>query len=103
METILVRLSSLRAKSLLCVGHEPTLSRLIAVLTSRDGSAQVEMAESGVAIVDCSVSLVMLCSKPAGGRLHLFPAGGDVPSRRLRAKRAADVGASEPQIIISAP
>ena len=57
--------------TLLCVGHEPTLSGLVALLTSRDASARVEMAKSGVAVVDCA-------DPPAAGRgvlrMHLRPA-----------------------------
>lgn len=40
------------AAGLLCVGHEPTLSRLAALLIGRDGSARVEMPKSGVAVID---------------------------------------------------
>jgi phosphohistidine phosphatase SixA len=49
----LAGLAAVEASALLCVGHEPTLSRLAALLTSRDGSARVEMAKSGVAIIEC--------------------------------------------------
>ena len=49
---IVAALAALDAKSLLCVGHEPTLSRLSAILISRDGSARVEIRKSGVAVID---------------------------------------------------
>ena len=49
----LAGLAAVEASALLCVGHEPTLSRLAALLTSRDGSARVEMAKSGVAVIEC--------------------------------------------------
>ncbi len=69
--SILVGLSRVTADTLLCVGHEPTLSGLIAVLTSRDGSARVAMAKSGVALLECA-------DPPAAGqgvlRMHLRPA-----------------------------
>lgn len=35
-----------------CVGHEPFLSRTAAALVSRDGSARIEMRKSGVAAID---------------------------------------------------
>ncbi len=59
------------ATALLCVGHEPTLSRLAGLLTSRDGSARVEMAKSGVAVIECAGPVA-----PGRGvlRLHLRPA-----------------------------
>jgi phosphohistidine phosphatase SixA len=49
---IVAALPGFGASSLLCVGHEPTLSRLVAVLISRDGSARAEMRKSGVAVID---------------------------------------------------
>lgn len=49
---IVAALSGFDAASLLCVGHEPTLSRLVAVLIGRDGSARAEMRKSGVAVID---------------------------------------------------
>ena len=66
----LAGLATIEAERLLCVGHEPTLSRLAALLISRDGSARVEIHKSGVAVIDCA--------GPAGtGRgtlqLHLRP------------------------------
>ena len=59
-----------RPPRLLCVGHEPTLSRLAGLLISRDGSARVEMAKSGVAVIDCPGPVA-----PGRGvlRLHLRP------------------------------
>jgi phosphohistidine phosphatase SixA len=51
--SVLAGLATVEASALLCVGHEPTLSRLAALLTSRDGSARVEMAKSGVAVIEC--------------------------------------------------
>jgi len=66
----LAGLAAVEAERLLCVGHEPTLSRLAGMLISRDGSARVELRKSGVAVIDCA--------GPAGpGRgtlkLHLRP------------------------------
>jgi phosphohistidine phosphatase SixA len=49
----LAGLAAIAAESLLCVGHEPTLSRLAGLLISRDGSARIEMRKSGVAVIDC--------------------------------------------------
>ncbi len=49
----LAGLATIEAERLLCVGHEPTLSRLAGLLISRDGSARVEMRKSGVAVIDC--------------------------------------------------
>lgn len=49
----LAGLAAVEAERLLCVGHEPTLSRLAGLLISRDGSARVEMRKSGVAVIDC--------------------------------------------------
>src|ERR1700730_9707076 len=66
----LAGLAAVDAERLLCVGHEPTLSRLAALLISRDGSARVEMRKSGVAVIDCA-------GRPGSGRgilqLHLRP------------------------------
>jgi phosphohistidine phosphatase SixA len=50
----LAGLAGMEAASLLCVGHEPTLSHLAGLLISRDGSARVEMRKSGVAVIDCA-------------------------------------------------
>jgi len=50
----LAGLATIEAERLLCVGHEPTLSRLAGILISRDGSARVEMRKSGVAVIDCA-------------------------------------------------
>lgn len=67
---ILAGLADVKADTLLCVGHEPTLSRLVGLLTSRDGSARVEMAKSGLAVIECA-------SPPGPGRgmlqMHLRP------------------------------
>jgi len=64
-------LAGVRAETLLCVGHEPTLSRVVALLMSRDAGARVEMAKSGVAVLECP-------APPTPGRcslqLHLRPA-----------------------------
>src|SRR5258706_2782058 len=49
----LAGLAAVEASALLCVGHEPTLSRLAGLLTSRDGSGRVEMAKSGVRVIEC--------------------------------------------------
>lgn len=69
--TILAGLSRVKAGTLLCVGHEPTLSGLVAALISRDGSGRIEMAKGGVALIECP-------DPPAPGRgvlrLHLRPA-----------------------------
>ncbi|MCI0545917.1 MAG: phosphohistidine phosphatase SixA [Candidatus Rokubacteria bacterium] len=46
---------------MLCVGHEPLLSKLAAVLVSRDGSARIEMKKSGTIAIDCD-------GAPAPGR-----------------------------------
>ena len=66
----LAGLARIEAAALLCVGHEPTLSRLAGLLISRDGSARVEMAKSGVAVIECSGPVA-----PGRGmlRLHLRP------------------------------
>ena len=66
----LAGLAQVEATALLCVGHEPTLSRLAGLLTSRDGSARVEMAKSGVAVIECPGPVA-----PGRGvlRLHLRP------------------------------
>ena len=80
--TTLVGLAEVEASALLCVGHEPTLSRVAALLTSRDGSARIEMAKSGVAVIECAGS-----AAPGRGllRMHLRPPeltgllGGEAP------------------------
>jgi phosphohistidine phosphatase len=66
----LAGLASVEASALLCVGHEPMLSRLVGLLTSRDGSGRVEMAKSGVAVIECAGPVT-----PGRGvlRLHLRP------------------------------
>ena len=63
-------LAQMPAETLLCVGHEPTLSRLAALLVSRDGRARIEMRKSGVAVIECAGSLA-----PGRGLLqvHLRP------------------------------
>jgi phosphohistidine phosphatase SixA len=68
--TTLLGLAGIEASALLCVGHEPTLSRVAALLTSRDGSARIEMAKSGVAVIECAGSVA-----PGRGllRMHLRP------------------------------
>ncbi|MGH7301155.1 MAG: histidine phosphatase family protein, partial [Candidatus Rokuibacteriota bacterium] len=50
----LAGLAAVEAETLLCVGHEPTLSRLAALLISRDGLARIEMAKSGAAVIECA-------------------------------------------------
>ncbi len=67
---VLAGLAGLEAAALLCVGHEPTLSRLAGLLTSRDGSGRIEMAKSGVAVIECAGPLA-----PGRGvlRMHLRP------------------------------
>jgi phosphohistidine phosphatase SixA len=50
----LAGLADVKAETLLCVGHEPTLSRLAALLLSRDGLARIEMQKSGVAVIECA-------------------------------------------------
>jgi phosphohistidine phosphatase SixA len=59
-----------QAETLLCVGHEPTLSRLAALLVSRDGRARIEMRKSGVAVIECAGPLA-----PGRGllQMHLRP------------------------------
>lgn len=66
----LAGLARLDVPALLCVGHEPTLSRLAGLLTSRYGSARVEMAKSGVVAIECGGPVA-----PGHGvlRLHLRP------------------------------
>jgi phosphohistidine phosphatase SixA len=64
--TTLAGLARVGAGVLLCVGHEPTLSRLVALLTSRDGSTRIEMAKSGVAVIECEGPVA-----PGRGRLRL--------------------------------
>ena len=66
----LAGLAAVEASALLCVGHEPTLSRLAALLISRDGSARVEMCKSGIAVIDCAGPAV---SGRGTLRLHLRP------------------------------
>lgn len=68
--SVLAGLAGLEASALLCVGHEPTLSRLAGLLTSRDGSARIEMAKSGVAVIECTGPVA-----PGRGvlRMHLRP------------------------------
>ena len=58
------------AAGLLCVGHEPTLSRLAGLLIGRDGSARVEMPKSGVAVIEFAGAMA-----PGRGvlQLHLGP------------------------------
>jgi phosphohistidine phosphatase SixA len=67
----LAGLAAVEAERLLCVGHEPTLSRLAGLLISRDGSARVEMGKSGVAVIDCPGSVG---SGHGTLQLHLRPA-----------------------------
>jgi phosphohistidine phosphatase SixA len=66
----LAGLARVEAETLCAVGHEPTLSRLVALLTSRDAGARVEMQKSGVAVVECA-------GPPGPGRgllqMHLRP------------------------------
>jgi phosphohistidine phosphatase SixA len=62
----LAGLAAVEAGALLAVGHEPTLSRLAALLIDRDGRAQVEMAKSGVAVIECPGPVA-----PGRGRLRL--------------------------------
>jgi len=66
----LAGLAAVEVSALLCVGHEPTLSHLAGLLTSRDGSARIEMAKSGVAVIECAGPLA-----PGRGllRMHLRP------------------------------
>jgi phosphohistidine phosphatase SixA/ubiquinone/menaquinone biosynthesis C-methylase UbiE len=66
----LAALGALEAGAVLAVGHEPTLSRLAALLIDPDGRARVEMAKSGVAVVECAGPVA-----PGRGllRLHLRP------------------------------
>lgn len=53
-DSTLAGLAAVEAERLLCVGHEPTLSRLAALLTSRDGLARIDMRKSGVAVIECA-------------------------------------------------
>ena len=66
-----IALLSGAAASVLCVGHEPLLSRLAATLISRDGSVRIAMKKSGVIAIECD-------GPPAPGRgilrLHVGPA-----------------------------
>jgi phosphohistidine phosphatase SixA len=91
----LAGLAEVQAESLLCVGHEPTLSRLVALLVNREGAARIEMAKSGVAIVQSEGPL-------AAGRgslvLHLRPAE---ITRLLDGPRAAPAGPS-PELFMGA-
>lgn len=66
----LAGLAAVEAGTLLAVGHEPTLSRLAALLIDRDGRARIEMAKSGVAVIECPGPVA-----PGRGllRLHLRP------------------------------
>jgi len=66
----LAGLADVKAGALLCVGHEPTLSRLAALLISRDGLSRIEMAKSGVAIIECAGPIA-----PGSGllQMHLRP------------------------------
>jgi phosphohistidine phosphatase len=63
-------LAQVQAETLLCVGHEPTLSRLAALLVSRDGRARIEMRKSGLAVIECAGPLL-----PGRGllQMHLRP------------------------------
>jgi phosphohistidine phosphatase SixA len=76
--SILVGLSRVTADTLLCVGHEPTLSGLIAVRTSRDGNARVAMAKSGVALRECADR----AGRGPGRAADASAAGRDRPPRR---------------------
>lgn len=79
----LAGLAAIEAGAVLCVGHEPTLSRLAALLIDPDGRARIEMAKSGVAVIYCAQPVA-----PGRGvlRLHLRPRemmrllGGDGPA-----------------------
>ncbi len=66
----LAGLAALETGAVLAVGHEPTLSRLAALLIDRDGLARVEMAKSGVAVIECAGPVA-----PGRGllRMHLRP------------------------------
>ena len=66
----LAGLAAVEAGALLCVGHEPTLSRLGALLISRDGLARLQMAKSGVAVIECAVPLA---AGQGHLRMHLRP------------------------------
>jgi phosphohistidine phosphatase len=67
---MLAGLAAMETETLLCVGHEPALSGLIALLIARDGGASVDMEKSGVALIDCSGP-----AAPGRGllRMHLRP------------------------------
>jgi phosphohistidine phosphatase SixA len=84
---IVTALATAPAETLLCVGHEPTLSRLAALLTSRDGAARIEMAKSGVAVIECDRPVA-----PGRGvlRLHLRP--GEI----IRLLDGADAASAPP-------
>ena len=68
--SVLAGLAAIEAATVLCVGHEPTLSHLAALLIGRDGGARLEMRKSGVAVIECA-------GPPAPGRgllqMHLPP------------------------------
>jgi phosphohistidine phosphatase len=59
-----------RNATVLCVGHEPHLSRLAAILIAGDPRPRIEMRKSGVIVIDCD-------GYPASGNgtlcLHLRP------------------------------
>jgi len=86
----LAGLAKIPAESLLCVGHEPTVSRLAGLLIGRDGVGRIEMVKSGVAIVQSEGPL-------APGRctllLHLRP--GEI-IRMLEGARPAPTAGSGP-------
>jgi phosphohistidine phosphatase len=83
--SILAGLAGVEAETVLCVGHEPTLSRLAALLVSPDGRARLEMRKSGVAVIECARR-----PAPGGGvlQMHLTPPelvrllDGSTPSAR---------------------
>jgi phosphohistidine phosphatase SixA len=66
----LAGLARVKAETLLCVGHEPNLSRLAALLVSHAGRARIEMRKSGVAAIECAGPLA-----PGRGllQMHLRP------------------------------
>jgi phosphohistidine phosphatase len=62
LPNLLVALARLPADaSVVCVGHEPFLSRAVGALVSHDGSAQIEMRKSGMAALEFD-------GHPASGR-----------------------------------
>ena len=77
----LAGLAGLEVETLLCVGHEPTLSRLAALLIARDGGARIEMAKSGVAAIECAGPVA-----PGRGLLRMH-----LPPRELLRLLGADV------------